>query len=359
LLAHADPPSVTHRIAIAGIGAVGDLHADCVAEIDGAEVVAGSCRTESKGREFAAEYDAEWFAETDAMLDEADPDVLIVCTPSGAHLEPTVAAAERGIDVLCEKPLEITTERVDQMIDAAEEHGVRLGGVFQQRFDPSVQRVHEAATEGRFGDLSMGAAYVPWWRDDDYYRDAWQGTEALDGGGALMNQSIHGVDAIQWLAGAAAGVDDENPVAEVVAFTDRLAHDEDLMEVEDTAVASLRFRGGALGQILAATSMYPGSDKRLQLAGRDGTVEVRDDDIATWSFRDEDEAAADSDGEGGGGAADPMSIGGGNHRRNIEAFLDAVASGEEFLLDAREARKAVEIVEAIYESAERGEPVRL
>ncbi|MFB6119641.1 MAG: Gfo/Idh/MocA family protein [Halobacteriaceae archaeon] len=351
---------MTHRIAIAGIGAVADLHADCVAEIDGAEVVAGSCRTESKGREFAEEHDARWFPETDLMLDETDPDVLIVCTPSGAHLTPTVEAAERGVHVLCEKPLEITTERVDKMIVAANEGNIRLGGVFQQRFDPSVQRVHEAATEGRFGDLSVGAAYVPWWRDDDYYRDAWQGTESLDGGGALMNQSIHGVDAIQWLAGAAAGVDEANPVEEVVAFTDRRAHADDLMEVEDTAVASIRFRGGALGQILAATSMYPGSDKRLQLAGRDGTVEVRDDEISTWEFRDADEGAAESGGDGGGGgSADPMSIGGGNHRRNIEAFLDAIESGEEFLLDAHEARKAVEIVEAVYESAETGEPVRL
>jgi len=353
---------MTHRVAIAGIGAVADLHADAVTAIDGAELVAGSCRTASKGEAFAAEYDAAWYEDTEAMLDEASPDVLVVCTPSGAHLEPTLAAAERGVHVLCEKPLEITTGRVDRMLDAAEDAGVRLGGVFQQRFDPGVQATQEAAADGRFGRFAVGTATVPWWREDDYYRDAWQGTRDLDGGGALMNQSIHGVDALQWLAGTALDVPaDENPVAEVTAYTDRLAHGDDLMEVEDTAVAALRFRGGALGQVLAATSMYPGSDKELRLGGRDGTVALTDDEVTTWQFRDErpidDEVGGDD--AGGGGAADPMSIGGGNHRRNVEAFLDAVETGDPFLLDGREARKAVEIVEAVYESAERGEPVRL
>ena len=304
------------------------------------------------------------------------PDVLHVCTPSGAHLEPTVAAAERGVDVLCEKPLEITTERIDEMVAAAEAAGIRLGGIFNQRFNPVVRQLHEAASEGRFDELAVANAYVPWWREDDYYDGAWQGTEQLDGGGALMNQSIHGIDAVQWLAGAA-GADgdgatgsaegetpDANPVEEVFAYTDTRAHEDDIVEVEDTAVAVLRYRDGTLGQILGATSMYPGSLKRIQLAGRGGTTEILEDELVTWQFRDErddDTAVRERFGEtdSGGGAADPMSIDYANHRRNIGAFLHARESGEDYLLDASEARKAVEIIEAIYESAERGEPVRL
>jgi predicted dehydrogenase len=356
---------MTHTVAIAGIGSVAELHALSVADIDGAELVAGSCRTESKGREFADEFDCEWYADTETMLDEADVDVLSICTPSGAHLEPTLAAADRGVHVLCEKPLEIRSHRIDRMVEAVEDASVRLGGIFPQRYNPVVETVQEAVAEGRFGRVSTVNAYVPWWRDDEYYRGAWQGTEELDGGGAMMNQSIHGVDAIQWLAGTAMDLDsDTNPVAEVFAYTDRLAHDDDIMEVEDTAVAVLRYRDGTLGQLLGATSMYPGSLKRLQVAGRDGTAEIEEDELVTWQFRaDEadDEAVRERFGptEGGGGAADPMSIDYEHHRRNIAAFLDAIDSGEPFALDATEARKAVEIIEAVYESADRGEPVQL
>jgi predicted dehydrogenase len=352
---------VTTTIALAGIGAVAEMHARAVGDIDGATLVAGSCRTESTGREFAATFDCEWYADTERMLDAEDVDVLSVCTPSGAHLEPTLAAAERGVDVLCEKPLEITTDRIDRMTEACESAGVMLGGVFQQRFNPVVRTLHEAAAAGRFDGLSMANAYVPWWRDDGYYDGAWQGTQALDGGGALMNQSIHGIDAVQWLA-AATHEGDGNPVEEVFAYTDTLAHGEDIVEVEDTAVAVLRYRNGALGQLLGATSMYPGSLKRLQLAGRGGTAEVLEDELVTWQFREERDGDRDirerfGETESGGGAADPMDIDYANHTRNVRAFLDARESGDEFLLDAAEASKAVAVVEAIYESAERGEPV--
>ncbi|MCU4742443.1 Gfo/Idh/MocA family oxidoreductase [Halobacteria archaeon AArc-m2/3/4] len=358
--------SETHRIAIAGVGAVAEMHALSIADVDGATLVAGSCRTASKGREFATEHDCDWYEDTETMLEESAPDVLIVCTPSGAHLEPTLAAADHGIDVLCEKPLEITTERIDRMMEAADEADITLGGVFQQRFKPLFQRVHDAAAADRFGSLSVANAYVPWWREDDYYDGAWQGTRELDGGGALMNQSIHGIDATQWLAGATMDLEpDENPVEEVIAYTDRLAHDDSLMEVEDTAVAICRYRDGTLGQFLGATSMYPGSLRRIQLAGREGTAEVLEDELVTWRFRDErdeDEELRERFGDesdSSGGAADPMAIDYSNHRRNVEAFLEACSSNDPYPLDATEARKAVAIIEAIYESAETGEPVRL
>jgi UDP-N-acetyl-2-amino-2-deoxyglucuronate dehydrogenase len=364
------------EIAIAGIGAVAEMHAMSLADVDGADLVAGSCRTESRGRAFADEFDCAWYADTVEMLNAESPDVLNVCTPSGAHLEPTLAAAERGVDVLCEKPLEVTTGRIDEMVAATEDAGVMLGSIFNQRFNPVVRQLYEAACEGRFDRLSVANAYVPWWRDDDYYDGAWQGTEDLDGGGALMNQSIHGIDAVQWLAGAAGAAGDgttdaatgdtpdRNPVEEVFAYTDTHAHEGDIIEVEDTAVAVLRYRDGTLGQLLGATSMYPGSLKRIQLAGRGGTAEILEDELVTWQFREErdDDAAVRErfgETESGGGAADPMSIDYENHRRNIAAFLDARASGEAYLLDASEARRAVEVIEAVYESAERGEPVQV
>jgi predicted dehydrogenase len=251
------------------------------------------------------------------------------------------------------------------MVEACEEAGVRLGGIFPQRYNPVVRTVHEAAVEDRFDGLSVASAYVPWWRDDDYYDGAWQGTQDLDGGGALMNQSIHGVDAVQWLVGANADLDPEtNPVEEVFAYTATSAHEGDIIEVEDTAVAVLKYRDGTLGQLLGATSMYPGSLKRLQLGGRGGTAEIEEDELVTWQFRDERETDAEvrqrfTETEGGGGAADPMSIDYANHRRNIADYLSALDEDEPFMLDGTEARKAVEIITSIYESAEAGEPVSI
>lgn len=354
------------RVAIAGIGAVAEIHAQSIGDLYYATVVAGSCTTESKGREFTEEFDCEWYDNTEVMLDEMSPDVLCVCTPSGTHLDVVTAAAERGIDVLCEKPLEITGERIDRMAAAVDEAGVALGGIFHQRYSPVVRALYDAAIEGRFGDLSVVNSYVPWWRDDEYYGpDRWQGTRDLDGGGAMMNQSIHGVDVVQWLAGTLIELDPGvNPVEEVFAFTGNRVHG-NRIEVEDTAVAVLRFRNGALGQLLGATSMYPGSLKRLQLGGRDGTAEILEDELTTWRFRHERDADEEirrefgGETETGGGAADPMAIDYANHRRNIAAFLDSLESDEPFMLDVREARKAVEIIEAVYESAESGEPVRL
>ena len=363
-----DHVTKSYRIAIIGIGAISDVHARAIGDLDNLELVAGCCRGEEKGRKFAADFDCSWFADYEQMLDQTRPDLVTIATPSGAHLEPTQACASRGIHVLCEKPLEITTKRVDRMIEVADGAGIKLGGIFPQRFNPVVQLLHQAVGEGRFGNLAAVSTYVPWWRDDAYYApDRWQGTQALDGGGALMNQSIHGVDAIQWIAGAAMQQSDSasGPVEEVFAFTSKRGHDPDLIEVEDTAVAVLRFRNGALGQILGATSMFPGSLKRIQVAGRDGTAEVLEDQLITWAFRqqnDDDESIRrEFSGEGGseGGAGDPMSIDYSLHMRNIAAFVDALENDKTFFLSGPESRRAVAVVEAIYESARTARPVSL
>ncbi|MFM7243784.1 MAG: Gfo/Idh/MocA family protein, partial [Planctomycetaceae bacterium] len=209
----------------------------------------------------------------------------------------------------------------------------------------------------------VAASYVPWWRDDAYYGPGrWQGTKALDGGGALMNQSIHGVDALQWIAGATMpGLEPgQNPVESVVALTAVRAHDAERLEVEDTCVAILRFRNGALGQLLAATSLFPGQLRRFLVGGRDGTAEILEEQLTAWRFRgespDDDAIRSRFGGTSGtsGGAADPMAINYSCHTRNIEAFLDAVRAGRRPELDGREGRKAVAIVEACYRSARTG-----
>jgi predicted dehydrogenase len=291
-----------------------------------------------------------------------------VATPSGAHLPAVLAAARRGVHVICEKPLEISLKRIDRMIAACDKAGVTLGAIFPQRFNPVVRTVHEAAAAGRFGTLAVAASYVPWWRDDAYYGPGrWQGTMALDGGGALMNQSIHGVDALQWIAGATmpdlpAG---ENPVESVVAMTAVRAHDAERLEVEDTCVAVLRFRNGALGQLLAATSLFPGQMRRFLFGGRDGTAEILEEQLVAWQFRT---AAAEDDGirarlgaasSTSGGAADPLAINYACHTRNFAEFVAAVRDGRRPPLDGAEGRKAVAIIAACYRSARTGRPAKV
>jgi len=350
-------PSMTdHRVAIAATGGAADTHARAYENLHDATVVACAGRTDESVRAFADTHDCADYLDVAEMLDAEAVDVLSVCTPAGAHLAPTRAAAERGVDVLCEKPLEITTERVDEMTAAADEHDILLGGIFQRRYRPVLQTLREAVATDRFGSLAVASVALPWWRDDDYYAGRWQGDPDLAGGGAVINQAIHSIDAVQWLVGS--GMDlapGENPVSEVFAYTDS-GRDDDVTTVEDAAVATLRFRDGTVGQLLGATAMYPGGEMRYELGGPDGSALVQGDDLVSWQFcdeRDEDDGIRARFGPGGDGgdAPDPLET------ANAREFLDARESGEPFMLEAREARKAVAIVEAIYESAERGEPV--
>jgi len=345
-----------HRVAIAATGGAADTHARAYESHPDASVVACAGRAEAGVGSFADAHDCAGYLDVAEMLDSESVDVLSVCTPASAHLEPTVAAAERGVDVLCEKPLEITTERIDQMRAAAEEGGISLGGIFQRRYRPVLQAIRDAVAEGRFGSLTVANVALPWWRDDDYYTGRWQGDPDLAGGGVAINQAIHSIDAVQWLVGC--GMDrepDENPVSAVFAYTD-CGRDEDVTTVEDSAVACLRFRDGTVGQLLGSTAMYPGGEMRYELGGHDGSALVRGEELVSWQFRDErdgDEELRERFGPGGADASPPDPL----ETANVRAFLDARESSEPFMLDASEARKAVAIVEAIYESAERGEPV--
>ena len=351
-----------YRMALIGIGGMGELYAKAVGDVANATLVAGSCRTESKGRAFAEQFDCAWYGDYTQMLAEQKPDFAIISTPSGLHLDPALACAEAGVNVVCTKPLEITLARCDAMIEAAKEAGIVLAGLFPTRFTDVMRTVYDTAAEGRFGHLSTVNTYTPWWRNDAYYGpERWQGTKALDGGGAVINQSIHGIDAMQWLAGATMpGLPHaQNPVAEVFAYTAQRGHAPDLIEVEDTAVAICRFQNGALGQMLCCTSMYPGALKKIQIAGRDGLATVEEETLVHFHFRNERDSddqtrARFADTDGHGGASDPLAISYENEAAQFRALLEAMDEGAPPPIDGVEARKAVAIVEAIYESASAG-----
>lgn len=353
---------MTFTLAIAGCGAIAAVHARAISDLPNARLVAACARGAGKAERFCQTHGGTPYQSVEAMLDAEHPDILCVTTPSGAHLEPVLAAAARGVHVLCEKPLEITLERIDRMITACDAAKVTFGAIFQQRLSPVNQALKDAADRKRFGARPLITCTVPWWRDDAYYAPGrWHGTKAMDGGGALMNQAIHGVDLVQWLGQQ--GTTGAPSVVEVSAWTATIGHAETAIEVEDSAVVNLRFADGGLGQLLATTAFYPGSLRRLQIGGRDGSAEVMEDQLTHWRFREEvpDDVTVRTTFSGatahGGGASDPMAITHRNHTRNIKALLDAIEGTAPLLLSGREARRAVAIIEAAYTSAASGRPV--
>ena len=238
----------TYGFAIVGCGMISEFHADGLAEVPNARLVAVFSRSEKNREKMTSKYGCDAHADLDEMIQRDDIDVVCVCTPSGAHLEPVLAAARAGKHVIVEKPLEITLERCDAMIRACKENNVRLCGIFPYRFTSGARALKKAVEQGRFGRMTIGDAYNKWYRTQEYYDSGdWRGTWKLDGGGATMNQGIHAVDLVQWYMG---------PVETVTAFTDCLTHER--IEIEDTAVAAIRYKSGAMGVIECTTSAYPG-----------------------------------------------------------------------------------------------------
>ncbi len=344
----------THGFGIIGCGMIAEFHARAIAEIPDSQLVAAFSRSEANGAKVAALSLGECrvYDDLDAMLAHPGLNVVCVCTPSGAHLEPAVKAARAGKHVVVEKPLEITVPRCDAIIRACDEANVRLCAIFPSRFSPANMALKAAIDSGRFGRLTLGDTYVKWWRTQEYYDSGkWRGTWDLDGGGALMNQAIHNVDLLQWLMGE---------VDSVQALTAMLVHER--IEVEDTAVAALRFKNGALGVIEASTGAYPGLLKRTEIHGENGSARVEQDDVTLWSFRDErpeDAGILAPKGTTSGGAGDPKAISHAGHREQLADFLRAIDTGSPALVDGREGRKAVEIIRAIYRSSRLGTAVKL
>jgi predicted dehydrogenase len=344
-----------HGFGIIGCGMIAEFHARAIAEIAGAQLVAAFSRSAANGAKIAGLSVGECvvYDDLDAMLAHPGLDVVCICTPSGAHLEPALKAANAGKHLVVEKPLEITVSRCDAIIEACESANLRLCSIFPSRFSPANMALKAAIDSGRFGRLTLGDTHVKWWRTQEYYDSGqWRGTWELDGGGALMNQAIHNVDLLQWLMG---------PVDSVQAMTSLLVHER--IEVEDTAVAAVRFASGALGVIEAATSAFPGLLKRTEIHGENGSARVEQDDLTLWTFRDEqpgDLAMLTPKTAGiSGGAADPKAISHAGHRDQLIDFLRAIDTGTPALVDGREGRKAVEIIRAIYRSNQAGQAVKL
>jgi len=338
------------KFGIIGAGMIGHFHAKAITDMTGGTLHSVLDRSEERAEALAKEFGAKAYTDIDAFLADSELEIVTVGTPSGAHLDPTLAALNAGKHAIVEKPLEVTLERIDQLIAAAEANGKTLAAVLNRRFHPGMKAFKKASDEGRFGTLASASAYIKWFRDQAYYDSAgWRGTWALDGGGALMNQSIHTVDALIHLAG---------PVKSVQANTVCLAHER--IEVEDHCVAMLEFENGARGVIEASTCCWSkdGHPARVQLSGTNGSVFLADEAFETWDFTDEQPEDAEirkslmKGQEAGLGANDPTAINTYQHQRNFEEVVQAIAEGREPTTSSTEARKPVAVIAAIYESVQ-------
>lgn len=334
---------------IIGCGMIARFHAKAISELRGSRLVACYSRDASKANAFTSQYGGLPYDNLQTMLANPDLDIVTICTPSGAHMEPGIAAARAGKHVLVEKPLEVTTNRCDRLIKECDKHDVYLGTIFPSRFHRSAILMKQAVEQGRFGKIAVADAIVKWYRTQQYYDSgAWRGTWQFDGGGALMNQAIHSVDLLLWIMG---------PVRSVTAMTALRAHER--IQVEDTAVAALEFASGALGNIVATTAAYPGSLKRIEIVGSQGSAVLEEEAIVRWDFekphRSDAKILAEMKGNStGGGASDPAAIGHAAHRELFKDFSRAIASHEYSAIDGREGRRSVALINAIYRSARNG-----
>ncbi|HLL89513.1 MAG TPA: Gfo/Idh/MocA family oxidoreductase [Tepidisphaeraceae bacterium] len=340
----------TWRCAVVGTGVVGEWHVRIIPHVPNAQLVA-VCDIDPAKAQAALDKNkltgVPVYASQREMLDKEQIDVVHVCTPSGDHMGPAVMAMESGRNVIVEKPVEIQLDRIDRMVATAAKHNVKLAGIFQNRWNDANRAIKDAADEGRFGRVAWAGCFTPWYRTDAYYRDGgWRGTWALDGGGAIMNQSVHAVDMLQWIAG---------PVRTVSAYASSRVHAE--IEVEDTLTCALQFASGAFGTIMGSTAMYPGGGVRYEVGGEHGTA-VADGGLKRFAFRDERPgdkellAGTKPATTGGGASATDVSLD--LHGHNIQHILSAWAEGKEAETNGVEASKAVAIILAMYESARKG-----
>lgn len=317
-----------------------------------AELVAVCNYNEEKGRKFAAESGGiRYYRDYQDLV--ADPEVHIagICTPSGMHADNVIAAARAGVHSLCEKPLDVTREKMNLMIDACRDAGVKLGCIFQSRTSDEAIKVRNAIRNGELGKLVLADALMKNYRSQAYYNSAgWRGTWKDDGGGALMNQGVHGVDLLLWL------IDDD--VESVFARAEHKVRD---IEVEDTAVATIKYRSGAFGTLIGTTSCNPGEASRIELHGNSGTITMSGTQITRWATTtEEDGRAADAfpprqiAAAGNVGAASAVAPG---HGFLVNDITRAVLEDREPHIPGESARKSVDLILAIYESARAGREI--
>jgi len=332
---------MTTHIGLIGGGNISETHARAARAISGVEIAAIFGTNADKVARLCREHAARPYHDLDAFLAHRPVDLVVIGSPSGLHATHGTAAARRGLHVLTEKPIDISTERADALIDAAARSRVKLGVIFQDRLKPDIRRLKHWLDSGLLGKPLFADARVKWFRPPEYYGNSkWRGTFALDGGGALMNQGVHTVDLLLWLLG---------DVTRVQARTATALHK---IEAEDTAVAILEFASGALGILQATTAAYPGYPRRVEISSSEGTVILEHDRIIAADLRKNPPAGfagAEADTNPSASSAVVSDVRG--HQAVFEDFLGAIQDDRAPACDGRGARRSLALIEAIYRAA--------
>jgi UDP-N-acetyl-2-amino-2-deoxyglucuronate dehydrogenase len=331
--------------AIIGCGTIGPWHKDAVAGAPGARLVACCDVIEDRAKALAdsAGKGVRVYTSIEEMLKQDDIQAVSICTPSGLHSEHAIMAMDAGRHVLCEKPMDIELRRIDAMIEASKRNSVKLAGIFQRRTYPSSKRVREAVRTGKLGKLVVGDCYQKYFRSHEYYASgAWRATWELDGGGCLMNQGVHGIDLLLYIMG---------DVKRLSAYCRRLVRN---IAVEDTAVAILEFVNGAVGVIEGTTSVTPGYGCVLEISGDKGTIRYNEDKVAAWDIPGEENPDEGGDAAAGTAADPTANLGVMGHTAHVADLAAAIRENREPEVPGSEARRAVEVIKAIYKSSREG-----
>jgi predicted dehydrogenase len=327
------------------VGVIADFHRQAVENVDGAELVGVYDKFPEAAKKFGEAHGLPVFDSIEALVKDGGCDVVTIATPSGWHRDPSIAAMRAGAHVLCEKPLEITPEKIDEMIAVSEETGKILASVLQFRTFEGTRKAKETIAAGKLGQIYVADAYIKYYRTREYYESAkWRGTWELDGGGATMNQGVHWVDCINWLMDGAEWV---------YGLASTLGHD---IEVEDVCHAIVHWENGAQGVIEATTCAKPGFETRVEIHGEKGSILLEDTRIKKMVIDGEEDYEEIPEIKGGG-HGDPKAISTAGHEHHIKDIMEAVSTGRQPFVPCQEARKSVRLITAIYESSREGKRV--
>lgn len=335
---------------IIGCGMISKWHADSIRTIEGARLVGAADTDPRRAADLASQYGCTPFASADDLLACEEIDIVCICTPSGLHAEYAKKAALAGKHFVVEKPLAITRQQLCEVIDACEANQTRGCVISQLRFSPDVQKVKKALDKGLLGRILFADLTMKYYRSPNYYASSpWRGTHAMDGGGALMNQGIHGIDLIQYLVG---------PIRAVSGVCKTLVHG---IEVEDTASLTVEFESGAVGTVTGSTAAYPGFPRRIELNGTAGSITLTEDRITHWSvggeeqserFDEQNETAAQT-------YRDPEKMSFELHRQQLADMIDALRTDRKPLVDIYDGKRAVDVVLSAYEASQTHQTVFL
>ncbi len=334
----------TVGFAVIGVGLVGPTHARFVDQAEGATLAVVCDLREDRGKPLADRYGADWVADYREVMGRDDVQVVTICLPTALHLEVARAAAEAGKHVLVEKPIELNLDRATELVETCRHHGVKLGAIFNRRFVFGTRRAHDVVHQGGLGRLLVADMRFKSYRPPEYYTDSgWRGTWDREGGAALINQGIHGVDLLTWIAG---------PIKRVQGVSRHLRHHH--IEADDTTIAVCEYASGALGVIQCTTSIYPRQLDRIELHGERGTIMLEDYKIAAWQLEGVEAGTPTPEELALPGADKSTTVG---HFLQIQDMVHAVREGREPIVRGEDALHSLAVVQAIYEAGRTGQAV--